>query len=211
MIPSLSGDARPDLPDGPPRREPPRPRPHTADAAANRQLTDLVDSIQENLKAQVQGADVLVGSLDRLADGLERLPQLAKSEAGTLEKIAADVAAATGGFKRLEVVLAQWPQLIDAHRESNVTLTHELERTRQSHDRLVATLETLQRALAARDTTMEQAMTLLREMRADACRREERLNQLAAHLSQRFLWSAAAMAGVLSLGLVLALIALFRS
>jgi uncharacterized phage infection (PIP) family protein YhgE len=174
-------------------------------------LTDLVQSIQEHLQAQVQGSDVLVGSLDRLADGLERLPELAKAEAGALEKIAADVAAATSGVKRLELVLSQWPQLVDAQREAFVMLTRELERTRQTHDKMIASLEGLQQATGRSTATMDQTATALRELRAESTRREEKLDRTATELSSRLFWCAGVGVGVAALAVILAMIALFRS
>ena len=185
------------------------PRPEKASTESR--LTQLVESIQENLRAQVQGSDVLVGSLDRLAEGLERLPEFAKAEAGVLEKVAADVSAGAGGVKRLEAVLSQWPQIVDSQREAFVMLTRELERTRQSHEKVVTALDTLQQSVTRSISTSEQASTALRDLRTEGTRREEKLERLAGELSQRLYWCAGVGVGVAALAIILALVALFRS
>jgi len=99
---------------------------------ADDRIAEFVASIKDHLEAQVQGSDVLVGALDRLADGLERLPSAAKDELGLLERINGDLASGIGTLKRIESTLAQMPKLADARREAMVTLNNELSRLRET-------------------------------------------------------------------------------
>ncbi len=149
-------------------------------------LAELVVSIKEHLEAQVQGADVLVGALDRLADGLERLPDAAKNELEVLERIGRDVAGTVGTLKRLESSVSQTPKLADAQREAVVTLTNELGRFRETDEKIAGVLEGVQGVMVELRDGIGRSAGAMREFRTEMAERHDTLAQLVEQQSRRF-------------------------
>lgn len=173
-------------------------------------VVELVAAVKDHLEAQVQGADILVGALDRLAEGIEGLPNAAKNELDVLERIRVDVASTLGAAKRLETTLVQVPKLADAQRETMVTLNNELTRLRETDTRIATALDGVQQVMVELRDGIGRSAGAMRDFRSEMADRHEHLASLVERQSQRFVWLAGGAIALGALAVVLGLVSVFR-
>jgi hypothetical protein len=180
------------------------------DAASYDRLTELVGSIQEHLKSQVQEADVLVEALDRLAEGIERLPDTAKGELGALERIGNDLATGLASMKRLENAMARLPELTEANRDAMRSIGGELERLRDTDGKIVTALEGLQQVLVELKEGIGRSAGVMRDFRSEMAERHDRLAEIVEIQSKRLTWFSIAVVGLGLVAVIVGAIGLLR-
>ncbi len=186
-------------------------RSHTTAVSANDRLVELVDAIREHLTAQSERSELMNAALHRLADGLERFPEASKAELHLLERVAADSGATATNVKKLSEALAQLPELADGQREALVTIHRELERGRESGQQLRETLDGVGRAIASLSDATANLRPMLDRLRSELTAGQERLLMIVERQAERMTWFTASALGAAGLGILLSLIALFRS
>lgn len=186
-------------------------RPPGAPGSSNDRLVELVDAIREHLTAQSERSELITAALHRLADGLERFPEASKAELHLLERVAADCGATATTVKKLSEALAQLPELADGQRRALVTIHHELERGRESGQQLRETLDAVGRGISALGDATASLRPMLDRLRSEMTAGQERMLLIVERQAERMTWFTAGALGAAGLGILLSLIALFRS
>ena len=191
---------------GPVERE--RSRQHGPRSSEDR-LEVCVSAIKEHLEAQVQGADVLVEALDRLASGLEGIPKAAREELGVLERMGGELAVGVGTMKRLETSMAQMPKLADGQREAIVSMNNEMVRLRETDTKIGSTLEGVQQVMTELRDGIGRSAGAMREFRTEMAERHDHLAQTFERQAERVVKLAFVAVALGCAAVVVALIGLF--
>lgn len=186
-------------------------RANPSTTSPNDRLIQLVDAINGHLLGQRERTELMNAALHRLADGLERFPEASKAEFQLLERVAADSGAAVTNLKRLSETLAQLPELADGQREAMVTLHRELERGRESDQQLRESLVGVGRGIAALSEATQGLRPMLDRLRCEVASGQERLLMIVERHANRTTWLTVATVSGSALGILFALIALFRA
>ncbi len=173
-------------------------------------VVNLMDAIQKHLASQDERSDMMVSSLDRLAENFKEMPQASRRHLDLLSGISEAVQADAASTKHVEEALSQLPQLADAQRETMVSIGRQLDLSRQTSEQVAGTMEGFQQAVTRLSETTEASSKALQEMRWDATAREERVATLLQKQTRWllvFAWSAIALAAIAA---VVGLIAILR-
>lgn len=170
----------------------------------------LVESIQRHLEVQEQRSASIAQSLERLAASLAHLPESSAAHRDILGSIGNEVESQTVVLQRLEDGLSQLPNLADAQRETMAVIGRQLDSTRQTGDRVIATLDGFQHAVSKLGDATTASTTVFREVHADASAREERMVAMLQEQTRRFTVFAMAAICVAVLAGVCGLVALLR-
>jgi septation ring formation regulator EzrA len=175
-----------------------------------RKVVDLIDAIGGHLASQAQHSDRMARSLDRLAASLANVPETSQKQSELLTTIRDEVSADAACTKRVEECISQLPHIADAQRETMVSIGRQLDLSRDTSERVAATMGEFQQTIGKVGEATSASTKALQEMRWDASARDERITDLLAVQSKRFAlfaWSAIALAAVAA---AVGLVALFR-
>ncbi len=174
-------------------------------------VVNIVESVQKHLEQQGERAESMAGSLTRLAESLEHLPDTSKTQLEHLTRINHQMGVDGACVKRVEENLSQLPRLADAQRETMVSIGRQLDLSRQANDRVAATLDGFQQAVTLLSEATGTSTKVLQDIRWDASAREERVAAILREQTRRLtIFAAAAGAATIVVGLI-GIIALLRS
>ncbi len=171
-------------------------------------IVKLMDAIQAHMAGQEQRSEQMVRSLDQLASGQAQAPEAQRQQVELLSSIREAVAAEAAGSKRIEDQLAQWPGIADAQRETMVSISHQLDSTRETNERVGSALTEVHAATTGLSAATESSTKLVFQLRSDALAREQRLAELLEFQTKRLstiAWTAIALGGVVAIASVTAL------
>ena len=171
----------------------------------------IVESVQRHLEIQSERGESTAGSLDRLAESLEHLPETSKAQVELLSTMNHQMGVDGACVKRVEENLSQFPRLADAQRETMVSIGRQLDLSRQTGDRVGTTLEGFQQAVTLLSESTDASAKALQEIRRNASEREERVATILQEQTRRLTFFAAAAVGASIVAAVIGIIALLRS
>ena len=171
----------------------------------------LVESVQNHLETQGERSESMARSLNRLAESLDHLPETSKTQLELLSTMNHQMGVDGACVKRVEENLSQLPRLADAQRETMVSIGRNLDLSRQSNDRVAATLEGFQQAVTLLGEATGASAKAMQDMRWDASAREERVATILQEQTRRLTIFAAAAIGASILAAGIGIIALLRS
>jgi hypothetical protein len=100
----------------------------------------IVESVEKHLELQSERGESLAGSVKRLAESLEHMPESSKEQVELLSTMNHQLGVDGACVKRVEENLSQLPRLADAQRETMVSIGRQLDLSRQSGERVGTTL-----------------------------------------------------------------------
>ncbi|MEK7757025.1 MAG: hypothetical protein AAB385_07420, partial [Planctomycetota bacterium] len=92
----------------------------------------IVESVEKHLELQSERGESMAGSMNRLADSLEHLPETSKAQVELLSTMNHQMSVDGACVKRVEENLSQLPRLADAQRETMVSIGRQLDLSRQT-------------------------------------------------------------------------------
>jgi len=170
----------------------------------------IVESVEKHLELQSERGESLAGSMNRLAENLEHLPETSKAQVELLSTMKHQMGVDGACVKRLEENLSQLPRLADAQRETMVSIGRQLDLSRQTNDRVGTTLEGFQQAVTLLGEATGASAKALQEMRRTASEREERVATILQLQTRRLTFFAVAALGASIVAAVIGIIALLR-
>lgn len=170
----------------------------------------IVESVQKHLELQSERGDSMAGSLNRLAESLEQMPETSKAQVELLSAINHQMSVDGACVKRLDENLSQLPRLADAQRETMVSIGRQLDQSRQTDERMGTTLEGFQQAVTLLGEATGASAKALQDLRINASAREERVAALLQVQTRRLTYFAAAAVGLAIIAAVIGMIALLR-
>lgn len=170
----------------------------------------IVESVQKHLELQSERGETMAGSLKRLAESLEQMPETSKAQVELLTTINQQLGVEGACVKRLDENLSQLPRLADAQRESLVSIGRQLDLSRQTDERVGTTLEGFQQAVTLLGEATGASAKAIQDMRLNASEREERVATLLQAQTRRLTYFAAAAVGASIVAAAIGLIALLR-
>lgn len=170
----------------------------------------IVESVQKHLEHQSERGESMAGSLNRLAESLEHLPETSKAQVELLSAMNHQMGVDGASVKRVEENLSQLPRLADAQRETMVSIGRQLDLSRQTGDRVGTTLEGFQQAVTLLGEATGASAKALQEMRSHASEREERVATILQEQTRRLTFFAVAALGASIVAAVIGIIALLR-
>jgi len=166
----------------------------------------IVESVQMHLELHSERGESMAGSLNRLAESLEHMPETSKAQVVLLSKLNHQMGVDGACVKRVEENLSQLPRLADAQRETMVSIGRQLDLSRQTGDRVGTTLEGFQQAVTLLGEATGASAMALQDMRRTASEREERVATILQEQTRRLTFFAVA---ALSASIVAAAIGIF--
>jgi hypothetical protein len=173
-------------------------------------VVNIVESVQKHLEQQGERAESMAGSLTRLAESLDHMPETSKTQLELLSTMNHQMGVDGACVKRVEENLSQLPRLADAQRETMVSIGRQLDLSRQTNDRVATTLDGFQQAVTLLGEATGASAKALQDMRSDASSREERVATILQEQTRRFTIFAAVAVGLLLVAGVIGVIALIR-
>ena len=170
----------------------------------------IVESVEKHLELQSERGNSMAGSLDRLAEGLERLPETSKAQVELLSAMNQQMGVDGACMKRVEEHFSQLPRLADAQRETMVSVGRQLDLSRQTNDRIVTTLEGFQQAITLLGEVTDASAKALQDIRRTSSDREERVATILQEQTRRLTFFAVAALSASIVAAVIGIIALLR-
>ncbi len=170
----------------------------------------IVESVEKHLELQSERGDSMAGSLNRLAESLEHMPETSKAQVELLSTMNHQMSVDGACAKRVEENLSQLPRLADAQRETMVSIGRQLDLSRQTGDRVGTTLEGFQQAVTLLGEATSASAMALQDMRRTASEREERVAAILQEQTRRLTFFAITALGASIVAAVIGIIALLR-
>ena len=170
----------------------------------------IVESVEKHLELQSERGESMAGSMNRLAESLEHMPETSKAQVELLSTMNHQMGVDGACVKRVEENLSQLPRLADAQRETMVSIGRQLDLSRQTGDRVATTLDGFQQAVTLLGEATGASAKALQEMRWNAAAREERVATLLQEQTRRLTFFAVAAVGASIVAAVIGIIALLR-
>ncbi len=170
----------------------------------------IVESVEKHLELQSERGDSMAGSLNRLADSLEHMPETSKAQVELLTTMNHQMEVDGACAKRVEENLSQLPRLADAQRETMVSIGRQLDLSKQTNERVVTTLEGFQQAVTLLGEATGASAKAMQDMRRTASEREERVATILQEQTRRLTFFAFAALGASIVAAVIGIIALLR-
>lgn len=173
-------------------------------------VVGLVESIQDHLGQNSERSELMVRSLDRLADSLENLPESSRKQIEILESLHQEVAADAQRAVNMEQAISQLPQLADAQRETMVTISRRLEDSRETDEKLTSTLDSVEQSVTQMgEATIASAKTITM-MRMEEASRQDRIAKLLEQQTERITLMATVAIVLAVAAVILGLVSLFQ-
>lgn len=172
---------------------------------ATRGLQDSVDGLRRELASQSERSASLLGALERLAEGLERLPEVAQSELGLLGRIGEDAAEGVEGISKLGRTVEGLPPLVRETREAALSLVDQAAHARRTQEQHAASLDGVRVAMQKLSDAAQATNARLAAMQHHAEMAHNRMTLLLERQADRLLWfcASAIVVGVLALWLAM--------
>ena len=197
---AITAVAKPETSRGPGlfRRSRPNPDIQRLEAQYAR-VESLMDAIERHMESQAGRSERIAGSLDILAQSLTGAPEAFRHQLEVLTNIRETVTTEQARAGRIEESLAQWPRVADAQRETMVSISRQLDESREANAGTAAAVEGCRHAFVkVEETTVASTKALERyagETRAGTERMAILLEEQAGRF-QVFAWAAISLAGV---------------
>lgn len=170
----------------------------------------IVESVEKHLELQSERGDSMAGSMNRLAEGLEHMPETSKAQVELLSAMNQQMGVDGACIKRVEENLSQLPRLADAQRETMVSIGRQLDLSRQTNDRVATTLDGFQQAVTLLGEATAASARALQDMRGEASARENRVASILENQTRRFTVFAVAAVGASIVAGMIGIFALLR-
>lgn len=174
-------------------------------------IVRLVESVQSHLESQGERTESIARSLSRLAESLESVPQATLAQSEFLVAIRQRLETDGACLKRVDENLSQLPRLADAHRETMVAIARQLDGSKQTGEKMAASLDGFQQAVTLLGDATTASAKALHGLRSDGATREERVVHVLEEQTRRLTLFAASSVGLALLAAAVAVIALLRS
>jgi len=174
-------------------------------------VVGLVESIQEHLGQSAERTQAMTNSIDRLAAKLEHLPETSRSQLEVLESLREEVAAEAQRAINVEQAVSQLPRLADAQREAMVSISHRMEESKVTDEKLSETLSGVRQSLEQVGQATQTSASTISMMRNEELERQDKIAKLLQQQTDRITWIASAALALAAIAMILGLISLFRS
>jgi chromosome segregation ATPase len=175
----------------------------------NRQVTELVQSLQGHVQRQTEVAESANQNLERLIASLAELPAVMQAQQLALGKIQNQLDA-PAGQKHVQEVLAQLGGIRDAVRESSSTFARYSEVAQKSSDTIAAELQKQGQAVTQLAQTSDPMMRAINALRSDVGARGQELAQCVTTLNTKLIQFASAALILALIAAIIGVVAIFR-
>jgi len=149
-------------------------------------LSDLMNSIRENLERQSLRQDELLQHLSHLPQALQTLPESTRMQGETLKAIHEQIAKQTGQQSKLGDILERISQA-DTHQARTLDVIQERVDSMTGHDQAISSnLHTLGAALHAVSENSQASAHVLEQLRDSATKRDGELERVIRRQNTRF-------------------------
>lgn len=176
----------------------------------NRQVTELVQSLQGHVQRQTEVAETANQNLERLIASLSALPAVMQAQQQALGKIQNQLENQPSGQKQVQEVLTQLGGIRDAVRDSSGAFTRYSEVAQKSNETLSAELNKQSQAVAQLAQSADPMMRAVSALRADVTARGEELSQCVTSLNTKLVQFASAALILALIAAIIGIVAFFR-
>lgn len=176
----------------------------------NRQVTELVQSLQSHVERQTEVAQTANQNLERLIESLSALPAVIQSQQQALQRIQTQLENQPANQKHVQEVLAQLGGIRDAVRESGNTFARYSEVAQKNGEAVVAEVQKQSQAVAQLAQSSDPMMRALSALRSDVGARGEELAHCVSTLNTKFVQFAIAALVLALLAAIIGVVALTR-
>ncbi len=176
----------------------------------NRQVAELVQSMQGHVQRQTQVAESANQNLERLITSLSELPAVMQAQQQALGKIQSQLDAQPSGQKHVQEVLTQLGGIRDAVREGSSAFVRYSEVAQKSSDTIAAELQKQGQAVTQLAQSSDPMMRAISALRADVGARGQELAQCVTTLNTKLIQFASAALILAIIAAIIGVVALFR-
>ena len=176
----------------------------------NRQVTELVRSLQGHIQRQTQVAESANQNLERLIASLAELPAVMQAQQLALGKIQIQLDAQPSGQKHVQEVLTQLGGIRDAVKEGSSAFARYSEVTQKSSDTIAAELQKQGQAVTQLAQSSDPMMRAISALRADVGTRGQELAQCVTTLNRKLIQFASAALILALIAAIIGVVAFFR-
>lgn len=176
----------------------------------NRQVTELVQSLQGHVQRQTEVAQTANQNLERLIDSLSALPAVIGAQQQALNRIQTQLENQQSNQKQVQEVLTQLGGIRDAVRESAGAFARYSEVAQKSGDAVVAEVQKQSQAVAQLAQSSDPMMRALSALRSDVGARGEELAKCVTTLNTKLVQFATAAVMLALLAAIIGVVAMFR-
>lgn len=174
-------------------------------------VVGLVESIQDHLGQNSERSELMVRSLDRLAESLDHLPETSRKQIEVLESLRQEVATDAQCAVNIEQAVSQLPQIADAQREAMVTISRRLEDSRETDEKLTTTLESVEQSVTQMGEAANASAKTISMIRLEDASQQDRIAKLLQQQTERITLMATVAIVLAVTAVILGLVSLFRS
>lgn len=176
----------------------------------NRQVTQLVQSLQGQVQRQTEVAETANQNLERLINSLSVLPAVMQSQQQALGQIQSRLDAGPNGQKQVQEVLMQLSGIRDAVKENSSVFARYSEVAQKSSDSVAAELQKQSQAVSQLAQSSDPMMRAISALRADVGARGEELAQCVTTLNTKLIQFASAALILALIAAIIGVVAFFR-
>jgi DNA repair ATPase RecN len=176
----------------------------------NRQVSDLVQSLQGHVQRQTEVAETANQNLERLIASLSALPAVMQAQQQALGRIQTQLEAQPSGQKQVQEVLTQLGGIRDAVKESSSAFARYSEVAQKSSETVSAELTKQGQAVAQLAQSADPMMRAVSALRADVSSRAEELSNCVTTLNTKLVQFASAALILALIAAIIGIVAFFR-
>lgn len=176
----------------------------------NRQVTQLVQSLQGQVQRQTEVAETANQNLERLINSLSVLPAVMQAQQQVLGQIQSRLDGGPNGQKQVQEVLMQLSGIRDAVKESSSAFARYSEVAQKSSDTVAAELQKQSQAVSQLAQSSDPMMRAISALRADVGARGEELAQCVTTLNTKLVQFASAALILALIAAIIGVVAFFR-
>ena len=171
---------------------------------------NLMDAIEGHMESQADRSERIACSLDSLAQSLTGVPEAFRNQLDVLSNIRESVSDEQARSRRIEESLSQWPRVADAQRETMVSISRQLDESREANAGTTSAVQQCRDAFVKVEETAGASTRALERYTGETRAAAERMAMLLEEQAGRFRLFAWAAIGLAAVAAVIAVISLLR-